>query len=231
MGKGGAEIVTEIKHFSHQHDLKLTDEIPNNTKCNECVQFILSPFYSCIQCNFFPHTSCTKLPKIKQHPLHSHLLTLNYQEASFFSGTAGQLCNGLRNSCQECNSNYNIPCISLSDPLTLACHKHHLYLSKTNSQQKCSNCNSENFKVFYCPTYEFVLDLKCATLPQTTWYNQHEHPFTLCYIPEDDSSEYYYEICEEERDPKQWFYYCIDCSFLAHCDCILGETPNVKKRI
>ena len=180
MGKGGAEIVTEIKHFSHQHDLKLTDEIPNNTKCNECVQFILSPFYSCIQCNFFPHTSCTKLPKIKQHPLHSHLLTLNYQEASFFNGTAGQLCNGLRNSCQECNSNYNIPCISLSDPLTLACHEHHLYLSKTNSQQKCSNCNSENFKVFYCLTCEFVLDLKCATLPQTTWYNQHEHPFTLC---------------------------------------------------
>ena len=107
-------------------------------------------------------------------------LILNYQEASFFSGIASQLCNGLRNSCQECNRNYNIPCISLSDPLTLACHKHHLYLSKTNSQQKCSNCNSENFKVFYCLTCEFVLDLKCATLPQTTWYNQHEHPFTLC---------------------------------------------------
>ena len=156
--KDEAEIVTEIKHFSHQHDLKLTDEIFNNTKCNGCVQSILSPFCSCSQCNLFLHTSCTKLPKIKQHPLHPHPLTLNYEKASFFSGNAGQLCNGLRYSCQLCNGNYNIPCISLSDPLTLACHEHRLYLSMTNFTQKCRNCNFENFKVFYCPTCEFVLD-------------------------------------------------------------------------
>uniref|UniRef100_A0A7N2R0L8 Phorbol-ester/DAG-type domain-containing protein n=1 Tax=Quercus lobata TaxID=97700 RepID=A0A7N2R0L8_QUELO len=103
----GTEIATEIKHFSHEHDLKLTDKIPNNTKCDGCVQAILPPFYS------------------------------------YF---------------------------------------------------------------------------KCAALPQTTWYNQHEHPFTLRYTLEDDSDEYYCEICEEERDPKQWFYYCEDCNFPAHCD-------------
>ncbi|XP_030946015.1 uncharacterized protein LOC115970535 [Quercus lobata] len=34
VGEDGTEIATEIKHFSHEHDLKLTDEIPNNTKCN-----------------------------------------------------------------------------------------------------------------------------------------------------------------------------------------------------
>ncbi|XP_030956908.1 uncharacterized protein LOC115979079 isoform X4 [Quercus lobata] len=34
VGEDGTEIATEIKHFSHRHDLKLTDEIPNNTKCN-----------------------------------------------------------------------------------------------------------------------------------------------------------------------------------------------------
>ncbi|XP_065619924.1 protein VACUOLELESS GAMETOPHYTES-like isoform X2 [Quercus suber] len=34
LGEDGTQIATEIKHFSHKHDLKLTDEIPNNTKCN-----------------------------------------------------------------------------------------------------------------------------------------------------------------------------------------------------
>ena len=47
VGEDGTEIATKIKHFSHEHNLKLTDEIPNNTKCNGCVQSILSPFYSC----------------------------------------------------------------------------------------------------------------------------------------------------------------------------------------
>ena len=80
---------------------------------------------------------------------------------------------------------------------------------------------------FIVPLVNLFL-IKCATLPQTTWYNQHEHPFTLCYTPEDNSGEYYYDIYEEERDPKQWFYYYKDCNFPAHRGCIPGNTPNVK---
>ncbi|KAF3942575.1 hypothetical protein CMV_030780 [Castanea mollissima] len=231
VGEDGTEIAIEIKHFSHEHDLKLTDEIPNNTKCNGCVQYILSPFYSCTPCSFFLHKSCSKLPKIKRHPFDSHPLTLSYQQASFLCSACGQMCNGLKYNCKKCKYNYNVQCILLSDTLTLACHEHHLYLSWTNSLQKCSSCNFENYCVFRCSTCEFVLDLKCATLPQATWYNQHEHPFNLRYTPEDDSGEYYCDICEEERDPKQWFYYCAECNFPAHRDCILGKNPNVKKHI
>ena len=226
MGEDGTEIATEIKHFSHVHDLKLTDEIPNNTKCNGCVQSIPSPFYSCTACSFFLHKSCSKLPKIKRHPLDQHPLTLSYQQASFFCYACDQRCNGLKYNCQICKCNYNVQCILLSNTLTLACHEHRLYLSITNNLQKCSSCNYENYFVFRCSTCEFVLDLICATLPQTTWYNQHEHPFNLRYTLEDDSGEYYCDICEEERDPKQWFYYCAECSFPAHRDCILGKNPN-----
>ncbi|KAK7837581.1 hypothetical protein CFP56_021083, partial [Quercus suber] len=141
-GEDGTEIAIEIKHFSHKHDLKLTDEIPNKTKCNGCVQYILVPFYSCTQCSFFLHKSSAELPKIK------------------------------------------------SNTLTLACHEHRLSLSITYIKQKCSSSNSEMYAVFRCSTCEFVLDFKCATLPQTTWYNQHEHFFNLRYTPEDDSGEY-----------------------------------------
>ena len=74
MGEDRTEIATKIKHFSHKHDLKLTDEVPNNKICNGCVRAILSPsFYNCVKCNFFLHKSCTKLPKIKTTPTHPHL--------------------------------------------------------------------------------------------------------------------------------------------------------------
>ena len=143
-------------------ELKLTKEILNNTKCNGCVQSILSPFYSCTQCSFFLHKSCSELPKIKWHPIDRHPLTLNYTQASFFYNVCHQQCNGLKYNCQLYNYNFNVPCILLLDTLTHACHEHRLYLSLRNYEQKCSSCNSKMFGVFHCATCKFVLDFKCA---------------------------------------------------------------------
>uniref|UniRef100_A0A2N9IHF2 DC1 domain-containing protein n=1 Tax=Fagus sylvatica TaxID=28930 RepID=A0A2N9IHF2_FAGSY len=76
--KDGTEIATEIEHFSHKHDLKLSDdEVQNKEICNECVRAILPPFYSCVECSFFLHKSCAELPIKKRHPLHKHPLTLH----------------------------------------------------------------------------------------------------------------------------------------------------------
>ena len=48
VGEDGTEIATEIEHFSHEHDLKLTDEeVHSNEKCDGCVRAISPPFYSC----------------------------------------------------------------------------------------------------------------------------------------------------------------------------------------
>ncbi|KAL4637155.1 hypothetical protein ACB092_03G060000 [Castanea dentata] len=229
VGEDGTEIATEIKHFSHVHNLKLTDEVPNNKICDGCVRAILPPsFYSCVDCSFFLHISCTKLPKIKRYPLHQHPLTLTYEKYSFRCFACWQWCNGLSYNCDKCYKKLNVQCSLISTTLSHACHEHHLFLSITNYTQKCSICGSEEDRVFRCTTCEFVLDFKCATLPQTAWYYQHEHPFTLCYIPEDDSGEYYCDICEEERDPKQWFYYCEECIYPAHSKCILGAYPHLK---
>ena len=95
-------------------------------------------------------------------------------------------------------------------------------------QQNCSCCDSKIYPIFRCTTCEFALDFKCATLPQTTRYKQHEHPFTLCYTAEDDSGEYYCDICEEERNSKHWFYYCVNCDYPIHPKCILGKYPTIK---
>ena len=37
MREDGTKIATEIKHFSHEHDLKLIDEVLNNQKCDGCI--------------------------------------------------------------------------------------------------------------------------------------------------------------------------------------------------
>ena len=162
------EIATEIKHFSHKHDLKLIDEVPNNKICDGCVRAILTPsFYNCVDCIFFLHISCTKLPKIKQHPLHQHPLTLTYSKSyKFRCDACYESCNGFSYHCQICNFDLNVHCSLTSNTLTHACHEYRLYLSIPNHKQKCSICGFERYQVFRCTTCDFVLDFKCATLPQ-----------------------------------------------------------------
>ena len=70
VGKDGIEIATEIEHFSHEHELKLINEVQNNEKCNGCGRAILPSFYSCVKCSFFLHRSCVELPKKKVAPTH-----------------------------------------------------------------------------------------------------------------------------------------------------------------
>ncbi len=225
------EIATKIVHFSHTHDLKLMDEIHNNEKCDGCARAILPPFYSCAKCNFFLHKSCFELPKKKRHPLHRHPLTLLQMTPNKFlkCSVCDQYCNGFTYSCETCHFILDVQCSLISDILTHKGHKHQLLLSNTTDKQNCTSCDSKSYQVFRCTTCEFALDFKCATLPHTTRYKQHdEHPFTLCYNVEDDSGEYYCDICEEERDPKHWFYYCADCNYPAHPKCILGKYPNFK---
>jgi hypothetical protein len=108
-------------------------------------------------------------------------------------------------------------------------HDHPLFLSRAPDHEKCSCCAGKG-NVLKCADCEFNLDLRCATLPRTVRYRFFEQPFKLCYNSEYDSDgEYYCDICEKERDPKHWFYYCADLSFPAHPDCILGRFPYEEK--
>nr|XP_023894022.1 uncharacterized protein LOC112005960 [Quercus suber] len=242
VGEDGTEIATEIEHFSHEHDLKLIDEgVHNNEKCDGCVRAISPPFYSCVGCSFFLHKSCANLPMKKKHLFHQHSLTLLpkapnnrrmfWCSACSFLGYPGSpdlLCNGFSYNCKTCDFDLDVQCSLTLDTLTHKGHQHQLLLSSTNYLQSCSSCGSKSNQVFRCISCEFALDYKCAILPQTTRYKQHEHPFTLSYTAEDDSGEYYCDICEEERNPNHWFYFCADCTYPAHLKCILGKYPNFK---
>ncbi|KAF3972456.1 hypothetical protein CMV_004052 [Castanea mollissima] len=230
MREGGIQIAAEIKHFSHEHDLMVTEQLLKNQKCDGCVRAIVPPFYSCVKCSFFLHESCANLPKKKQHPLHQHPLSLLPMKPSkdFRCYACHRKCNGFTYSCETCRFRLDVQCSMISEILTHPGHDHTLILSGVESSQNCSCCDSRTYPIFRCTTCAFALDFRCATLPHSIRYKQHEHPFALSYRAEDNSSEYYCDICEEKRDSKYWFYCSEDCSYLAHPKCIIGKYPNYK---
>ena len=110
--EGGIQIAAEIKHFSHEHDLMLTEKLLNNQKCDRCVRVILPPFYSCVKCSFFLHEFCANLPKKKRHPLHQHPLSLLPMKPSkdFRCYACHRRCNGFTYWCETCRFRLDVQC-------------------------------------------------------------------------------------------------------------------------
>ncbi|XP_059455318.1 uncharacterized protein LOC132185576 [Corylus avellana] len=233
VGEDKIEKAVEIKHFSHEHDLKLIDEQhENNEKCNACMWPTDPPFYSCAKCIFFLHKSCVELPRKKSHPLHQHPLILlpepPYDGMCFVCDACNRSCNGFSYNCDKCMFDLDVRCSLMSDIITHQGHDHQFILSSASYYDKCTSCDSKG-QIFRCADCEFTLDFKCATLPHTTRYRPHEQLFTLIYKDEDNpGDEHYCDICEKERDPKHSFYYCADLDFPAHPDCILGRFPYIN---
>ncbi|MFQ6661551.1 hypothetical protein Gotur_029674 [Gossypium turneri] len=75
---------------------------------------------------------------------------------------------------------------------------------------------------------DFSLDVGCATLPLTAWYKYDRHALTLTFSDDSEPSQLYCDLCEEEREPKDWFYYCADCDNSLHLNCAIGDLPYMK---
>jgi hypothetical protein len=237
LGEENIKIAVEIKHISHEHDLKLIDvQLENDEKCDGCMWPISPPFYTCTPCRFFLHKSCVELPSKKSHSLHQHPLILLTEPPDavtcFICDACKRPCNGFIYRCDKCDFQLDVQCSLRSDIMNHKGHEpHQLILSSTSNYGECSSCDNHGI-IFGCASSDdckFTLDFKCATLPAIIRYRSHEESFKLCYKREDDSDDKYNcDICEQPRNPKHWFYYCADLDFPAHPECILGEFPNIK---
>ncbi len=126
-------------------------------------------------------------------------------------------CKACWPSCEICNSfKLDVQCSLILDIVIHLGHEHKHIISSVQSEHNCC-CDNNIYPIFCCTTCEFSLDFKCATLPRTTRYTQHEHPFTFCYTAEDNSGEYYCDICKEERDPKHMIYDGSTICILYNC--------------
>jgi hypothetical protein len=231
----------EIEDISHpQHNLILSNEkLMDYKRCKACMQFIISDasFYSCAQCNFFIHDRCTKLPKtikrllFNEYPLNLTISNNPNTDGLFWCHVCKRHRHGFSYRGHGIDDyNFDIQCCLIPDHLEHEGHPHPISIAKI-SFGACDACgeNDKDVVKFVC-TYcnKFILCIRCATLPLIARYEHDTHLLHLSYTREYDPEEYYCLICEEERDPDYWFYYCEECKFTAHPRCVIGENPCIE---
>jgi hypothetical protein len=234
--KEGEEL-EELKHWDHEHNLILSHnqvELHHNKLCEACMQLIIfAPFYSCQQCNYSLHSACARLPLKKRLPKHEHLLTLStgrYIDDLMRCHACGRLSHCFAYECQECPYSIDIRCCLIPKTFTHEGHQHTLFHA-VNSIEKCNACDRSDDSysgIFVCTECNFALGFECATLPLKAKYEYDPHPLSLTCVAQNDYEEYYCLICEKERHPNHWFYYCGECNFAAHTRCVVGMHPDIK---
>ncbi|XVF02917.1 hypothetical protein REPUB_Repub04eG0216000 [Reevesia pubescens] len=220
---------TKIKHFSHVHDLILSDKIIEDDKCCDgCTLSIMSPFYYCSDCDFFLHKICAELPKKKHFWAHlcQQLLTL-VSGYNFRCRYCVYVCNGFGYKCDKCAKWICLRCIA-PDTLTCEGHEHPLaFYWKYEGQ--CNGCGEKITQAYNCKECNFPLCMNCPILPLTIRHKCDEHLLALTYHDDNTySKSHFCDICEEDRNPSHWFYSCAICDTSVHRECALGRYPFMK---
>ncbi|KAL4318870.1 hypothetical protein GQ457_18G023360 [Hibiscus cannabinus] len=218
------EEATKIKHFGHEHNLMLSDKVPeNNEFCDGCTLLILDSFYHCSECNFFLHKKCVEFSKKKYFWFHICeepliLVTNNIFNCSY----CGRVCNGFGYECLECGEHL---CLQCPTPLTLTCDGHEHPLSFLYSYRGlCSCCSREMKGAYICKICKFALCLKGSRRPGKVRDKCDEHLLALTYKDDNTYSESHFcDICEKDRNPNHWFYNCSSCETSLHPDCVNGR--------
>ncbi|XP_039062118.1 uncharacterized protein LOC120206573 [Hibiscus syriacus] len=221
-----------IKHFSHAHDLILSDNFTDNDKtCDGCMLQILTSFYYCSSyCDFYLHKSCAESLRKKLRWFHAHLQGLILIVGYIFKCN---LCDcessGFAYKCEVCNEHFFLPSVVDRDyRIKHPAHEHPLFfLEKVHGN--CKACGESWVNLHRCKRCDFNLDFSCQSLPLTVRDRRDEHPLALTYQEGNDYSEYLYcDICEKERDPNHWFYRCETCDLSAHLKCVPQSRLLIK---
>ncbi|XP_022746847.1 uncharacterized protein LOC111296685 [Durio zibethinus] len=228
--KDGENVVAaEIKHFTHEHNLVLSNDIKDDKCCDGCVLTIFTSYYYCPQCDFCLHKGCAELPRKKHlwfdpHPK-LHPLTLG---GIFRCDLCDYETSGFAYTCDKCDSSFCIKCAPVSDVARCEGHKHPLFFYG-KYEGLCNACGDSINNAHRCKSCNFNLDDICLTLPLIAQHKYDEHPLKLTYHDNNNYSECdYCDICEEERNPSHWFYHCAICNNSAHPKCVLGKYSFIK---
>ncbi|XP_057485264.1 uncharacterized protein LOC130771627 [Actinidia eriantha] len=240
------QAVAEPRHSSRNHIIRFSVDkrIPENEEahinCNKCLESISSSVeaYNCTHCNLYLHKSCAESHPIKKlelspqdRPPFLHPTRYEY----LFPET--HQCDACREEnkdfsydCEGCLFHTHLKCDLL--PTVLNCHQGHEHplnfaISSLSDvfDFTCQACgNPGKHFVYICRICSFGYHVNCAFLPSIVNHRKHIHSLSLAFFtPEDDSDEFYCDTCETERNPKLWFYKCLDCSYTSHLTCIVPK--------
>ncbi|KAE8709724.1 hypothetical protein F3Y22_tig00110328pilonHSYRG00233 [Hibiscus syriacus] len=222
---------TKIIHFSHEHCLVLEDIIEEDDKhCDGCTLSILGSFYSCLGCNFLLHKSCAELPMKKHHWFDIHLLNLE-SNCIFTCDICLQQCCGFVYNCDECELSFCLKCATIPDTLDHPSHEHPLFWD-SKYKGRCNICGLWVYNAYRCKSCKYAVHFECITLPDIVRHKCDKHFLKLCYRDKsNDPEQHFCDVCEEMRDPNDWFYHCFTCDTSVHRRCALGKYPFVKAGI
>ncbi|KAE8654402.1 hypothetical protein F3Y22_tig00117048pilonHSYRG00194 [Hibiscus syriacus] len=179
-----------------------------------------------------------------KHEYHDHNLRLT------FSGEIkdDSQCDGCMRpisipfySCDQCMFSLHKACAELPREKRHPFHKHVLTLTNTaffpeDGYSICYGCFNFYHGFSYrcynedCKFYSSwdIRYIRCVALRLTTWYKYDRDPLTLTYSDDSSPSQHYCDLCENERNPDDWFYSCADCDNSLHSICALGEPEFFK---
>ncbi|PSS11564.1 Histone acetyltransferase, partial [Actinidia chinensis var. chinensis] len=240
-----------LYYFAHEHPMVLCDEKETDIGeifCSGCPSPIKGEMYGCTQCQCFFHKSCAELPREIRHPSHkSHPLTLlqnlsqnpplTFSDYEIINSQRCLGCNlplwGTIYGCNKCFVFLHRFCLELPPHLNNRLHSsHRLFLnleSVTNDSSKfsCRACSKDHAGFNYqCRKCDFCLGIPCI-FPNTSGF---DHPMghilrlhAKQMLDEPEASNFDCLACGEELG---WhaFFYCCQCEFYLHFDCVLPPT-------
>jgi hypothetical protein len=148
----------------------------DDTRCEGCIHMIFDAlFYACVQCNFFLHNRCDKLPlKIKRGyfmNIHSPSSLRHHTRIDCY-GVMLVIMVAMASFIHVMNVNgtmlfnSDIQCCLIPETLKYKGHQHTFFLA-IRSFETSNTCgeNSDSNVIFVCTDCKFTLHIRCATLP------------------------------------------------------------------
>ncbi|KAK8623792.1 hypothetical protein V6N13_065155 [Hibiscus sabdariffa] len=239
------EIRSKLCLFNQDHELRYSNYRPRKNyglSCSFCGLKLWGRTYSCSHCYYELHESCLGFPwemQVQFHPLHP-LHPLPNPPKTCRACNQSSFWRDISYGCVQCDLYLHVHCAkSLKLAIKSKSHIHDLYYFGANAgkyfdniEKECGECRRKFSRIPFCFCME--CDTKLHTervLPRSLKSKYHMHPITLVFgLKEQDSGEYYCDICEEERDPRGHVYHCMECrgQFVAHVGCALNSGEETE---
>ncbi|KAI4303307.1 hypothetical protein MLD38_038954 [Melastoma candidum] len=221
----------KLQHFSHNHPLRLSYLANQSARnCYFCRLPVSGPAYCCTECRDFTlHKSCSQLPQcFTEHPFHpSHTLRFLHQSPyPALCDACRKPIVGLEYHCNICKFDLDLTCLSISSSLRHKIHSHPLYyFEDTKLDISCASCKKKcRESVYRCVPCNYNVHSTCLQFPKTVKHKHHQHTLTLMdSVIKEDSVLCFCESCKKRISQKQRIYYCAECKYGVHLECVAAE--------
>ncbi|KAL5562920.1 hypothetical protein UlMin_032667 [Ulmus minor] len=251
--KSCGELLLYINHSFHPlHSARIT-RLDNITCCYCDKSYPNALMYSCHQCSFYIHSSCSMIPipiiscdnqNYVQYTCHDCLMTLvERYDGVIINCFACQLplSSGPAYTCQQsCKNILHKECAELPQKIEhSSLHPHHPLKLQISGLRSCNACYKRDCRlIFRCEECNFNFCTECAFLIPTVRWRRHNHPLFLmergwsvdhnCYVC-NNTQHQVHQVNDEVHHTRSLLFHRmeIECDLKIHFLC--GPLPCTIK--